>query len=169
MLSARSEAPIEWLRRATELAAEDQNGENSCQDSSPCSAYIPHDQSCPAASAALGPKPRGADARLSSLKRVSSQGGASHSERITMNTFSLKSRTRSVQTLDSQCSKEKQEQHFLLQMHHYECLQLPLEPNALHANSRFYPSSKNSFLPQTHRNERIQLLSSHKHSNKTTS
>lgn len=50
----------------------------------------------------------------------------------------------------------------LLQMHCYECIQLPWEPNVLHANARFYPSKERinqeqKLLPRTHHNERIQL------------
>jgi len=51
-------------------------------------------------------EPRGAEARISSLKRESSKGGDSHRERITMNAFNSQIRMHSVQILDSHRSEE---------------------------------------------------------------
>lgn len=70
-------------------------------DFSPRSAYNPHDRFCAAISAAVEPKARSADARLSSLKSELNMGGACHSEHITVNGFSSLESTRSIQTLDS--------------------------------------------------------------------
>lgn len=114
-------------------------------DFSPRSAYNPHDRFCAAISAAVEPKARSADARLSSLKSELNMGGACHSEHITVNGFSSLERTRSIQTLDSHHfkKKKKQELSFLLQMHRYECIQLLKGPNTLRANARFYPKREN--------------------------
>lgn len=69
-----------------------------------------HDRSRPAASVDVGHEQRGTDAQLSSLNRELNIGGASHSERITVNVMSsLESQTRSVQTLDSEENQARTE------------------------------------------------------------
>lgn len=81
-------------------------------DFSPRSAYNPHDRFCAAISAAVEPKARSADARLSSLKSELNMGGACHSEHITVNGFSSLERTRSIQTLDSHHFKKKKSKNW---------------------------------------------------------